>query len=161
MAFLLILFFMPTHYLTAEGLDKLKKEYNDLKNEKMPAVVERIARAKELGDLSENAEYQDAKDEQSFIAGRLAELEMIIRKAEIIETKQNSELVNLGSKIKVVCDDKEYQYTITGSNEADPAKGLISNESPLGRAFLGRKVGETVTAAIPRGEMRCKILEIK
>ncbi len=152
---------MALHYLTKDGLEKLKKELDFLKNEKMPEIIERIARAKELGDLSENAEYQDAKDEQGFVAGKIAELENLVKKAEIIEESSNKEVVTIGSSIKIRCDADEYKYTITGSNEADPAQGLISNESPLGRAFLGRKIGEKIKVNIPKGSMECEILEIK
>ena len=151
---------MGSNYITKEGLEKLKAELENLRKNKMPEVVERIARAKELGDLSENAEYQDAKDEQGFIAGRIAELENLINKSELIEENQTKDVIAVGSTIKVICGGKEYQYTITGSNEADPSKGLISNESPIGRAFLGRKVGDKVTVIIPKGEMECEILEI-
>ncbi|OGY48152.1 MAG: transcription elongation factor GreA [Candidatus Buchananbacteria bacterium RIFCSPHIGHO2_01_FULL_47_11b] len=152
---------MGSHYLTNEGLTKLKKELEFLKNEKMPEIVERIARAKELGDLSENAEYQDAKDEQGFSAGRIVELESLIRNAVIIEESGNKDFVTIGSTIEVRCGSDEFTYTITGSNEANPAAGLISNESPLGRAFLGRKVGEKVKVMIPRGDMDCEILNIQ
>ncbi|MBI3290710.1 transcription elongation factor GreA [Candidatus Falkowbacteria bacterium] len=151
---------MSPSYLTKQGLEKLKEELEYLKKAKMPEVAERIARAKELGDLSENAEYQDAKDEQGFIAGRIVELEHLINKAEVIEENGNKESVNIGSTIKVFCNTGEFKYTIVGSNEADPGKGLISNESPIGRAFLGAKIGEKITVNIPRGEMVCEILEI-
>ncbi|MCL5795017.1 MAG: transcription elongation factor GreA [Patescibacteria group bacterium] len=152
---------MTTHYLTKEGLEKLKKEHDDLKSNKLPEVIERIARAKELGDLSENAEYQDAKEEQGFIVGRIEEIENMLRKAQIIdESHDNKEWVTVGSSVKIRCGDKEYQYTITGSNESNPAKGLISNESPMGRAFLGKRAGEKVLVSIPKGDMECEILEI-
>lgn len=151
---------MGTNYLTKQGLQKLEEEYEYLKKIKMPEVIERIARAKELGDLSENAEYQDAKDEQGFIAGRIAELENLINKSEIIEEGGKKSVVSVGSTIKIRCLKKDVEYTIVGSNEADPIKGLISNESPLGRAFLGRKAGEKVRVVVPKGEMDCEILEI-
>ena len=152
---------MSLNYITKEGLEKLKEELEYLKKEKMPEVVERIARAKELGDLSENAEYQDAKDEQGFIAGRIAQLESLITKSEVIRENTSKEIVNIGSTIKVLCGGKEFQYTIVGSNEADPSKGLISNESPIGRAFLGCKIGDKVTVRVPKGDMECEVLEIK
>ena len=151
---------MSVSYITQEGLDKLKEELKYLKKEKMPEVIERIARAKEMGDLSENAEYQDAKDEQGFIAGRIAELESLINKSVVIKENGSKEIVDVGCTIKVSCDSNERQYTIVGSNEADPGKGLISNESPIGRAFLGRKVGDKVKVSVPKGEMECEILEI-
>ena len=152
---------MTTTYLTKQGLEKLEEEREYLKKVKMPEIIERIARAKELGDLSENAEYQDAKDEQGFTAGRLAELENLINKSEVISQNGAKETVNIGNTIRINCGNEEFNYTIVGSNEADPGKGLISNESPLGRAFLGRKIGEKVLVKIPRGEMECEILEIK
>ncbi|OGY46511.1 MAG: transcription elongation factor GreA [Candidatus Buchananbacteria bacterium RIFCSPLOWO2_01_FULL_46_12] len=151
---------MSSHYLTKEGLENLKKELETLKKETMPQIIERISRAKELGDLSENAEYQDAKDEQAFIAGRIAEIDEMIHKAEIIKKSSDTETVSLGDTVKVVCDGSEHQYTIVGSNEANPTQGLISNESPLGQAFLGSKVGDKVKVAIPRGEMACEIIAI-
>ena len=151
----------PTNYITQGGLEKLKEELEYLKKVKMPEVVERIARAKELCDLSENAEYQDAKDEQGFVAGRIAELENLIHKSEIITQSAGRETVSIGSTIKVRCGEQEHQYTIVGYNEANPAKGLISNESPIGRAFLGRKVGEKVSVKVPKGDMECEVLEIK
>jgi transcription elongation factor GreA len=152
---------MGTNYLTKQGLQKIKEEHEYLKKFKMPEVVERIARAKELGDLSENAEYQDAKDEQGFIAGRISELENLINKSELIEEGGATGIVNVGSTIRIKCENKDIEYTIVGSNEADPSQGLISNESPIGRAFLGRKAGEKVKVMVPKGEMECEILEIK
>lgn len=141
-------------------MQKLKEELEYLRKVKMPEVVERIARAKELGDLSENAEYQDAKDEQGFIAGRIAELEHLINKSEVIKENGSKEIVNIGCTIKVRCGEDEYSYTIVGSNEANPTKGLISNESPIGRAFLGCRQGEKVIVNVPKGQMECEILEI-
>jgi len=152
---------MTSHYVTQEGLDNLKKELTFLKVEKMPQIIERIARAKELGDLSENAEYQDAKDEQAFTAGRIAEIEEMIRKAEIIKKSSDAEVVSLGDTIRVICDGTERQFTIVGSNEANPSQGLISNESPIGQAFLGARVGDKVTVSVPKGLMECQVLEIK
>jgi len=152
---------MPTNYITPNGLEKLKDEFENLKKFRMPEVIERIARAKELGDLSENAEYQDAKDEQGFIAGRISELENLINKSEIIKQGGGKEVVSIGCTIKVRCGESEHQYTIVGYNEANPGQGLISNESPIGRAFLGHRAGEKVKVLVPKGEMECEILEIK
>ncbi len=152
---------MSVSYLTKSGLEKLKEELEYLKKIKMPDVVERIARAKELGDLSENAEYHDAKDEQGFIAGRIVDLENMINKSEVIKENGSKETVMVGCSVKVRCGSDEYDYMIVGSNEANPSKGLISNESPIGRAFLGCKVGEKVNVKIPKGEMECEVLEIK
>ena len=119
-----------------------------------------VARAKELGDLSENAEYQEAKDDQGFTAGRIAELENLVRKSEIIAADHSKEVVSVGCTIRAMCEGTERQYTIVGSNEADPGNGFISNESPIGRAFLGARLGDRVKVSIPRGEMDCEILEI-
>jgi transcription elongation factor GreA len=151
---------MSTNYITKEGLLKLQEELENLKKVKMPEVIERIARARELGDLSENAEYHDAKDEQGFIAGRIAEIEEMIHNTEIISGKAGKDEVSIGNTIKVVCNKKEFTYTIVGFNEADPLKGLISNESPLGRAFLGCKKGQKISVNVPSGTMQCEILEI-
>ena len=152
---------MVQSYVTKEGLKKLEEELEYLKKEKMPQVSERIAIAKDLGDLSENAEYHDAKDEQGFTAGRIAEIENLVNKAEVIKESTNKDVVNIGSTIKVRCGTKEFTYTIVGSNEADPSGGLISNASPIGRSFLGAKKGEKVIVLIPTGEMECEVLEIQ
>ena len=151
---------MSPNYITKERLEKLRQELEYLKKTRMSEVVERIARAKELGDLSENAEYQEAKDEQGFIAGRIAELDNLINKSEVIKENGDKETVTVGCTIKAICEGAEYKYTIVGSNEADPLNGLISNESPLGRAFLGAKKGDKVVVKVPKGEMECEILEI-
>ncbi len=151
---------MGKNYITKQGLEKLKEELEHLKKEKMPDVIERIAIARDLGDLSENAEYQDAKDEQGFIAGRIVELENLINKSEVIKEDSGSELVNIGSTVTARCNGKEVTYTIVGSNEASPSQGLISNESPIGQAFLGAKVGDKVNIEIPSGEMDCEVLQI-
>jgi|SRR3989339_371290 len=152
---------MTIHYMTKDGLEKLKTELDYLKTQKMPEIIERIARAKELGDLSENAEYQDAKDEQGFTAGRMAEIESTLKQAEIISESNNPDIIEIGNTIIVESDGQKSTYTITGSNEADPTNGSISNESPLGRAFLGHKIGDKIKIVIPKGEMDCEILEIK
>ncbi len=151
---------MAKHYLSKEGHEKLEQELESLKNTELPKVIERIAVAKELGDLSENAEYQDAKEQQGFIAGRIAEIENILKNAELISDNKNSDVIMVGSTIDIDCDHGKFTYTITGPTEADPAKGMISNESPLGRAFIGRRVGEQVTVNIPKGDMKCVIKKI-
>ena len=148
-------------YLSEQKRKELEAELLNLKMVERKNIAGQLEYAKSLGDLSENAEYQDAKDEQGFIAGRIAQLESLITKSEVIRENTSKEIVNIGSTIKVLCDGNEFQYTIVGSNEANPAAGLISNESPLGRAFLGRKVGEKVKVMIPRGDMDCEILNIQ
>jgi transcription elongation factor GreA len=151
---------MP-QYLTKDGLEKLKKELEEIKQVKMPEVIERIARARELGDLAENAEYQDAKETQGFMAGRIAEIEYMINKSTVIEEGSAGGVVSIGSTVTVQCDGKTMTYTIVGSNEADPSKGLISNESPIAKAFLGKKKGEPAVIQAPRGPMECVIMKIQ
>lgn len=147
-------------YLTPEGLQKLQQELLDLKNIRRMENARRISEAKELGDLKENAEYSAAKDEQTFIEGRIAELSEILRNAKIIE-KTNSSFVEVGSQIKVRIGAKEMVLHIVGSSEADPAKGKISNASPLGQAFLGHLAGDDVKVTVPSGTVVYKILAVK
>lgn len=148
-------------YLTASGLEKLKKELVELKT-KLREIADRIDRAKDLGDLSENAEYHEAKEDYSFTAGRILEIEDSLSRAAVISDKKQMEKVDIGSTIKIKNDaGKEIEYSIVGSNEADPARGRISNESPLAQAFLGRKKGERVDVTSPAGITSYTILEIK
>jgi len=146
-------------FVTAEGLAKLQAELHHLKTVKRKELAERIQDAKELGDLSENAEYQEAKNEQSFVEGRVAEIENTLKNVEII-APSNSGTVQVGSTIVVEFHGKKQTFTIVGSNEADPGGGRVSNESPVGRAFLGRKVGDTATVKTPSGPSEAKILEL-
>jgi len=148
-------------YVSKEGLEKFKQELDELMNVKRKEIIERIERAKELGDLSENAEYAAAKDEQAFTEGRIIELQDMIGRAEIINGSGKVDLVRVGSKVKVKTDGTETEYEIVGVAEADPLTGKISNESPLGRAFLGRKIGDKVQIQIPKGTVVYTILEIK
>ena len=148
-------------FITAEGLEKLKKELDDLRNVKRFEISERIQEAKELGDLSENAEYVEAKNEQAFAEGRMQEIESILKHATIIkQTKKASSHVEVGSKIKIQDDKDTKEYYIVGSNEADPSKGRISNESPIGQAFLGKKVGDIIEISVPQGNKKFKIVAI-
>lgn len=150
-------------FITEEGYKTLKSELEHLKKTKRREIAQRIQDAKELGDLSENAEYSEAKEEQSFVEGKIIELEYLLRNANIIEKKTDgiSERVLVGSRITLKSsDEKVVTYTIVGSNEADPSKGMISNESPLGKAFLEKKKGETVEVKIPAGIIRYTIEEI-
>ncbi|MBI4457391.1 transcription elongation factor GreA [Candidatus Uhrbacteria bacterium] len=149
----------PT-YVTKEGLAKLKEELHFLKTEKRREIAERIEKAKDLGDLSENAEYTQAKDDLSFTEGRIIELDDLVNRAVVIEEK-HGDTVSIGATIRVNYDGKEKDFTIVGSNESDPLKGRISNESPLGQAFLGHKVGEVVEIKVPSGTVRYTIAEIK
>lgn len=146
--------------LTKQGLDKLKVELEELKKIKRPAVIDRIKRAKDFGDISENAEYEDARNEQSFIEGRIQELEHMIKYAEVSEAHSANE-VSLGSNVTVMLDGDKAIYEIVGSTEADPMSGKISDDSPIGSALLGAKVGETVTAETPGGSMAIKIVSVQ
>lgn len=147
--------------LTKEGLKKLKKELEDLKQNKRPAVIQRIKTAKEFGDLSENAEYEDAKNQQSFIEGRIQELEGMMKRAKIIQEVKESGQVNIGNKVTVECEGEKTTYEIVGETESDPSSGKISANSPIAQALLGKKKDEIVKAPVPDGEMECKILDIK
>ncbi len=151
---------MTKSYLTKKGLKKIEVELEELKNIKRPDVIKRIDIAREFGDLSENAAYHDAKEEQAFIEGRILELEHLIKTSEVVEDINNGDSVRIGSRVKVDYNGSERLFSIVGNNEADPLKGLISYNSPLGQALLNRKLGEEFTVEIPRGDVQCKILEI-
>ena len=146
-------------YLTKEGYEKLNKEYQHLVNVRRREVTKRIAKAREYGDISENSEYDTAKEEQSFVEGRILELEEILRNAKVIDQKQKTGAVQIGSKIKVDVDGDEDEFIIVSSVEADPMQGKISDESPVGRALLGAKAGDIVTVSSTI-KSTYKILEI-
>lgn len=149
-------------YLTREGLEKLKEELHELKTVKRKEISDRIQDAKELGDLSENAEYAEAKEQQSFTEGRIAELDSILKNAELIENQgENDGHVQVGSRVEVESDGLQQTYAIVGSNEADPSSGFISNESPLGQAFLGKKIGDAIEIEVPKGKVTFRIQNIK
>ena len=150
--------------MTYDGLKKMEQELENLKTVRRKEVAEKIKEARGQGDLSENAEYDAAKEEQGEIESRIVQLENLLRNAEVIdEDVMKMDVVNLGSKVTVldVEFDEEMEYTIVGSTEADPMNGRISNESPLGMALLGQKVGATVMADTPDGEVAFKILNIQ
>ena len=149
--------------LTAEGLRNYERELDELKRVRRQEIAERIKQAIEYGDISENSEYDSAKNEQAFIEQRITELERMLRKATIIrEDDIPSDEVALGMQVRVVLLEKnqEFSYTIVGSMEANPLKKRISNESPLGKALLGKKAGDTVDVPLPAGSSRYQILEI-
>ena len=146
-------------YLTAEGLEKLKAELNELITVERPRVAARIHEAKLDGDLSENAEYEDAKQEQSFLEGRIATLEAQLRNAEVIE-KGNGDKVDIGSKVVIKGVEGEETFTIVGSAEAAPREGRISNESPVGAALMGRKKGDKVVVQAPAGPIEYTLVNI-
>jgi transcription elongation factor GreA len=150
--------------LTPEGYEKLKSEIEHLSTAKRREVAERIRIAREFGDIAENAEYDDAKNEQMLLEHRIATLEERLRHARVIEKKDIAkDVVSVGSKVKLrdVDAKKTFEYRIVGSAEANPNENKLSNESPVGKAIIGKKKGETVTVAAPRGTLKFKILEIK
>ncbi|MBI3627872.1 MAG: transcription elongation factor GreA [Candidatus Sungbacteria bacterium] len=150
-----------SQYISSEGLEKLKHELQELKTAARKEIAERIEAAKALGDLSENAEYQEAKDAQSQNEARIAELEDLIREAVLISENHRTDVVDIGSTVTVQSPKGEMKYTIVGSEEADPKEGRISNESPLGRAFLGKKKGEQVEVKAPIGIQTYTISDIR
>ena len=148
-------------YLTQEGLDNLKKELDYLKLEKRPEVINALKDARALGDLSENAEYDAARNEQAIVEGRIKELEVMIENAVLI-SDVSTDKVSIGNTvtIKYEDDDDTEEYSIVGSKEADPFMNKISNESPIAQAILGRKKGDTVTVDSPNGKYNVKIVAI-
>lgn len=150
--------------LTPEGLQKLEDELELLKSVKRREVAERIKLAISYGDISENSEYEDAKNEQAFVEGRIMTLEKMLRNARIIhEDDVHTDVVSIGSTVllKDIEFDEEIEYTIVGSAEADPASNKISNESPVGRALLGKSSGSMVEVAVPAGTIQFQVLNIK
>jgi transcription elongation factor GreA len=146
------------YQLTAEGKLELEKELTELKSRRS-AIAQKIADARDYGDLSENAEYSAARDEQGQVEGRIAEIEEILQNASLIKAKANGK-VEVGSTVHLHTGSKKVVYTVVGSVEADPLEGRISNESPIGRALMGKKVDESVTISTPSGEASYRIAAI-
>ena len=150
--------------LTYEGLKKLEDELQDLKVVRRKEVAQKIKEAREQGDLSENAEYDAAKDEQRDIEARIEELEKILKNAEVVDEEEiDLDKINVGCKVKILDIEynEELEYKVVGSTEANSLTGKISNESPVGRALIGASVGDIVTVETPAGELQYKILEIQ
>ena len=150
--------------LTPEGYEKLKSEIEELSTIKRREVAERIRVAREFGDIAENAEYDDAKNEQALLEHRIATLEERLRNARVITKKDVAkDVVSIGSNVRLrdVAAKETIEYHIVGSAEANPSENKLSNESPVGKAIIGKKKGETVEVAAPRGSLKFKILEIK
>lgn len=149
-------------FLTAEGFTELEEELDELKRVKRPEIIKAIKEARALGDLSENAEYHSAREEQAIIEGRIQELEYMIDHAVII-SEEASDTVRIGSSVVIqyVGEDDTEEYKIVGSTEADPFENKISNESPIAKALLGKKKGVTVTVESPNGKYDIKLIEIK
>lgn len=145
---------------TAEGLAEIKLELDELKGKKLTAAIERVARARDFGDLSENAEYHAAKEELSFIEGRVEELEGIVSRAQVVSIKSKGDAVNIGCKVTVSIGGKAHTYEIVGEWEADPLKKKISHTSPLGQALVGKKKGDAVEFEAPAGKVVYQIKKI-
>lgn len=151
---------MSVQYVSAEFLAKLKEELQDLKTNKRRELAARIEAAKALGDLSENAEYHEAKDALGFVEGRILEIEDLLKNAIVIEQESGGSNVRIGSSVVVSVNGKEKTLSIVGSNEADPLSGKISNESPIGGALIGAKAGDRVEIDTPAGTTVYEVLRI-
>lgn len=153
----------PLHYLTSEGAERLRRELNHLKGPRREELARRLRAAIQMGDLSENADYHAAKEEQAFLEGKIQELEYLLKNAVIIEENDGShEVVGLGARVTIQEEDfPEETYHLVGAKEADPRNGRISNESPIGTALMGKRVGDVVEAETPGGRVRLKILKIE
>jgi transcription elongation factor GreA len=147
-------------YLSKEGLEQLKKELEELKL-KRQEIAQRLEEAKALGDLSENTEYLQAKEAQGFNEGKILELEEVLKNAVVISKNGGNSVVQIGGTVEVNSQGEKQVFTIVGSEEANPAQGKISNESPLGRAFLGHKAGDVIEVETPRGKANYKITSVK
>jgi transcription elongation factor GreA len=150
--------------LTPEGFEKLKEEIEYLSNDKRREVAERIKQAREFGDISENSEYDDAKNEQAMLEHRIATLEERLKAARVVDaTELEKGIVGVGSKVRLkdIEANETVEYVMVGSAEADPENRKLSNESPVGQAVMGRKKGETVEVAAPRGALKFKIVDVK
>ncbi len=150
-------------YLTKEGLQELKKEFEELSKTKRPDVLSRVSQARSMGDLSENAEYVAARDELSFIDGRIDELEELLKQAVLIiesGSKNSNHVVKLGSKVTLTVKGKKEDFMVVGEWEADPQEKKISHESPLGKALIGKKIGEKVEVEAPAGKILYTIVSV-
>ncbi|MBI2590741.1 MAG: transcription elongation factor GreA [Candidatus Blackburnbacteria bacterium] len=147
--------------LTEAGFHKLQKEYDNLINSKRPAAVDRLAQARSMGDLSENSDYHQAKEALEFIDGRVSELELVLKQAIVVSKNHSSKEVEVGARVKVSIRGSEHVFSIVGEWEADPKEKKISHESPLGKALIGRKVGETVEVQAPAGKVEYTIVGIE
>ncbi len=151
-----------THYLTAEGAARLKSELEELKGPKRAELAARLRSAIQMGDLSENADYHKAKEDQAFLEGRIQELEYLLKNAVIIEKNANQDVVSIGSHVTIQEGDFPPEtYHLVGPTEADPSNGKISHESPIGKALLGHKSGDRVEVETPGGRIDFKILKIE
>ena len=147
-------------YVSAEGLKRIQTELDELKSVERQKVAERIHAAMEFGDFTENSELEQAKNDQAFLEGRILTLEQMVKKAVVIDEKTHHDKVEIGSHVMVEADGTPEQYVIVGSAEAAPAEGRISDESPVGKALMGHRAGETVRLVVPAGAVEMKILAV-
>ncbi len=147
-------------YVSAEGLKRIQAELEELKSVERQKVAERIHAAMEFGDFTENSELEQAKNDQAFLEGRILTLEQMVKKAVVIDEKTHHDKVEIGSHVMVEADGTPEQYVIVGSAEAAPAEGRISDESPVGKALMGHRAGETVRLVVPAGAVEMKILAV-
>src|SRR5438477_6893288 len=147
--------------ISADGLKRLEAELHELRTRKRQEVAERIHAAMEFGDFTENSELEQAKNDQAFLEGRILTLEQMVKNAQIIDEKAKHETVEIGSHVMVEAEGSKEQYVIVGSAEAAPAEGRISNESPVGKALMGHRAGETVRLVVPAGAVEMKILTVR
>lgn len=152
---------MAEQYVSAQRLEELKNELKEFKTVKRAEIADRLKKAKELGDLSENSEYFEAREAQGHLEARIAELEELVKTAKVIEKSSVKGIVGFGTTVTVARNGKETRYTIVGAQEADPASGSISNESPMGSAVMGKKVGDSAKVQTPTGEATYKIIAIE
>ncbi|HEY4498151.1 MAG TPA: transcription elongation factor GreA [Candidatus Paceibacterota bacterium] len=148
------------YFLTPKRFEELKQELDLLKKTKRLEIADKLRRVKELGDLSENSEYLETKEEQSRLERRIADLEEIVKNVKIIESKKASDKVTIGSTVEVLRNGKSLRFVIVGTNEAKPEGGFISNESPLGKELIDKKVGDTVIVETPGGKAEYKIAKL-
>ena len=150
-------------FLTKQGLDELKKEFSGLVNQKRPLVVQRVTKAREMGDLTENTEYTTAREELNMLDGRIEELEQILSKAQVIKvnnSNNSAKQVDLGCKVTLMVNGEHHVYSVVGEWEADPLEKKISNSSPLGKALLGKKKGDQIEIEAPAGKIVYEIKKI-
>lgn len=154
--------FEPTQYMSEDKLEALQAEKKQLLTIKIPEVAKRIDEARQMGDLSENAEYHAAREEMAWAQSRVQEIDYLLQNAQIISgDKKTGSTITIGSTVTVELNGKKKEYTIVGAQEADPLSGKISNESPLGQAFLGKKKGDKVSVDVPAGVQVYKIVELE
>jgi len=152
---------MKKTQLTKEGYEKLQKEYKELSEVKKPYAVDRLQKARSMGDLSENSEYSAAKEELAFVEGRIQEIEEILKTVEVVENNGQNGAVEVGTSVTVEINGKKELFQIVGEFEADPLNKKLSHTSPIGQALVGKKVGDWIEVEVPAGKIKYKIVEIK